>query len=1205
MAISFIGSANGTNTATMPAHVAGDFIVVAAFRFGNATSPTAPGGWTNIAQGGSGTAPNAISRQVSYKMAASSSEVVGTWTNADALVVHVYRGAAAKIGGAPTTAGTSTNANYPALTLQNNVSSWMVAFGGAIVNTTSIETPKTGTTLRQDHVGAVGELCSFDTNGPWTSAWTSQNVALGSSTTYATVAFELLESPHAVTAQGGSYTLTGANTPLIRPSPISFIGAANGTNTATLPAHVAGDLIVVVAINTTNTTAPTLISGFTTDSSIVVGSGRRQVMWKIATSSGETIPAITNCNICVAAVYRGTRQISPLANNASVTASSTSTLTYSAIAALKADGSSWVFGVGATPNTTTTIENAPLNMTLRNNPTVGSWEVAIFDTNGGVGLFSSRSVALGSSVTSYSSVVEILAPQNPVMDMVPGSYTLSAPNTTLTRNLPMPAGGYALSGADTALARALLMSGSAGSYEITGRNIQIDLGRFIYGVPGSYELSGQSTKIDVPFRAEAVHFNQSAQFTANELGASGTSLTGSVSFWIKKPDPAPDNTSETIFLIETHYNPLVGSAQVWCQLVTTGGLLVLYFTSEMESVGEEYKDLQAYVVIDPILEWTNFKINWNVTTGEEDVVIYRYDTPLDVTVGVDGDYELPIDWSVAYVDLFDVDTTFDISELWIDNSIIDFSVEANRRKFSNDHNHPVYLGGNGEQPTETPPAIYVSGPVDQFHVNRGEGVDFTRYDNLNDITPDPWTGVNAVESFYDEFAELDGTPISSVVSDRFTATFRFIIRDGGGINVLYMEGVGVEFYIIVDPDYIEVYTYDNSGNEVYFYSSFLSLTPDTWYFGAISFDASTGFHQVYVDDAAVSITVDTSNVTFNMDWSELLYTGIGQYGLGLAEVWIAPGEFIDFSVEANRRKFNDASNNPVNLGSDGSLTTGIVPAVYLKNDADTYYINSGSGPDFIETSLLSNADTSPSDWFMSPVSGSYSIEGVDVGIFLGRPMFADPGSYAFTGSDTFLATSRMLSVDPGSYVLSGADTILDISGFIYANAGSYLLSGADVEFVRSLLFSADAGVYALAGADTSFARSLIMSGAAGAYEINGVDVLFSYDYVMNGDAGAYALDGADTLFMRTMLSVQDAGSYTLSGADTPMYAARLMTLEPASYSIDGADVTMTEITISIDLNIYQDGEWNVGRLKMYRDGSWIKPPLKRYVGGGVWAAVVD
>jgi hypothetical protein len=81
----------------------------------------------------------------------------------------------------------------------------------------------------------------------------------------------------------------------------------------------------------------------------------------------------------------------------------------------------------------------------------------------------------------------------------------------------------------------------------------------------------------------------------------------------------------------------------------------------------------------------------------------------------------------------------------------------------------------------------------------------------------------------------------------------------------------------------------------------------------------------------------------------------------LADVWIAPGQFIDFSVAANRRKFIDANGKPVDLGSDCSAPTGIAPSVCFSGDSSGFVTNKGTGGAFNLTGTLTNASTSPSN----------------------------------------------------------------------------------------------------------------------------------------------------------------------------------------------------------------------------------------------------
>jgi len=67
------------------------------------------------------------------------------------------------------------------------------------------------------------------------------------------------------------------------------------------------------------------------------------------------------------------------------------------------------------------------------------------------------------------------------------------------------------------------------------------------------------------------------------------------------------------------------------------------------------------------------------------------------------------------------------------------------------------------------------------------------------------------------------------------------------------------------------------------------------------------------------------------------------------------------SIEANRRKFIDAIGKPVFLGSDGSLPTGVAPAMFFSGDSTAFATNRGTGGPFTLTGSLTNASTSPSD----------------------------------------------------------------------------------------------------------------------------------------------------------------------------------------------------------------------------------------------------
>jgi hypothetical protein len=93
-------------------------------------------------------------------------------------------------------------------------------------------------------------------------------------------------------------------------------------------------------------------------------------------------------------------------------------------------------------------------------------------------------------------------------------------------------------------------------------------------------------------------------------------------------------------------------------------------------------------------------------------------------------------------------------------------------------------------------------------------------------------------------------------------------------------------------------------------------------------------------------------------------TGSENYFDGdIAEVYIAVGQWLDLTVQANREKFV-LGGKPVNLGADGSLPTGVAPTIYLRKPLSEFVINQGSGSSSSFSNIgtaISNATTSPSD----------------------------------------------------------------------------------------------------------------------------------------------------------------------------------------------------------------------------------------------------
>lgn len=175
MPISYIGSAAGTTTATLPAHVAGDVIVCFAFRDGSTTAPTVPAGWTTVT--GSSGGANTCASVVAWIKAAAPGTAPGTWTNATGVAFGIWRGVSG-IGASATTGASSTSVSYNTLTpTQAGGSSWVVGMAGHRSVDTTLETAPTGMTRRLTFVDATDELAIHDTNSGVT-AWATQTVSV-------------------------------------------------------------------------------------------------------------------------------------------------------------------------------------------------------------------------------------------------------------------------------------------------------------------------------------------------------------------------------------------------------------------------------------------------------------------------------------------------------------------------------------------------------------------------------------------------------------------------------------------------------------------------------------------------------------------------------------------------------------------------------------------------------------------------------------------------------------------------------------------------------------------------------------------------------------------------------------------------------------------------------------------------------------------
>jgi len=196
VAISYVGGAAGTNTATLPAFNSGDIAICFAFRDGSATNPTIPAAFTQISNTADGTS---CSVSIGWRRLVNTDTTVGTWTNASRTVVQVYRGCEpfiTPVGGRATAAGTTNTTNFPTITMtRGDGTSWVVGFIGHRSVDEDIEVAPTGMTARAGGVDATAEADGHDTNGG-VASWSSTNrTSSGTASGWVSYVVELLALP--------------------------------------------------------------------------------------------------------------------------------------------------------------------------------------------------------------------------------------------------------------------------------------------------------------------------------------------------------------------------------------------------------------------------------------------------------------------------------------------------------------------------------------------------------------------------------------------------------------------------------------------------------------------------------------------------------------------------------------------------------------------------------------------------------------------------------------------------------------------------------------------------------------------------------------------------------------------------------------------------------------------------------------------------
>jgi hypothetical protein len=203
----------------------------------------------------------------------------------------------------------------------------------------------------------------------------------------------------------------------------------------------------------------------------------------------------------------------------------------------------------------------------------------------------------------------------------------------------------------------------------------------------------------------------------------------------------------------------------------------------------------------------------------------------------------------------------------------------------------------------------------------------------------------------------------------FSAWIRLDGSDGSFLGILSSESNRASCYRFLNNKFQLAIQNTVPADSLILTSVGTYLSGTTWLHVLWSWDtAVVGARHLYVNN--VSDLNPLGFVNEVLDYTLASWTigsntgGSSRMNGCLAEVYFAPGQYLDLSVSANREKFIYGG-KPVSLGTDGSIPTGIMPIVYLHLDHGeapaNFALNRGSGGNFTVTGALTTASTSPSD----------------------------------------------------------------------------------------------------------------------------------------------------------------------------------------------------------------------------------------------------
>lgn len=191
------------------------------------------------------------------------------------------------------------------------------------------------------------------------------------------------------------------------------------------------------------------------------------------------------------------------------------------------------------------------------------------------------------------------------------------------------------------------------------------------------------------------------------------------------------------------------------------------------------------------------------------------------------------------------------------------------------------------------------------------------------------------------------------------------IADGSRIDLFMLDGA--KFYVNRGTGGNLVFTVKGASSSSAIYNRVSNTTVNSgsgWSHILWSFDSLNLVDHLYINDVADTSTENGYWAYENADWTSTwnMFANVtsNKWTGDVAQFWWTD-EYVDFSVESNRRKFISEYGKPVSLGTNGETPTGTTPVAFFDGDSSTFQNNKGSGGNPILYGSLTNSTTKPSD----------------------------------------------------------------------------------------------------------------------------------------------------------------------------------------------------------------------------------------------------